>query len=368
MTSTELAKKLKTQRYEVKHAAEWYSLRSILGYSNKALIYVLLGAREAGKSYAVLDLFLRQFKHKGTPFYWIRLSREEAKKLLQNNGDKLIDPALRRKYKLDLHVNGGRVYAVKRDKTTNKIKSKTLMCTVIAASDFAANKGQGYYDQDFLKNNPGKFYNIAVDEFQRERGSRNTFDVMYSLVNTFENLIRSTKERLRIIFIGNLLEEASDVLTALNFVPEKYGRYYLPSKKCVIDYIAPSDKYLERRVGTIADLLSPEESTFTNEIKLDKSLVVRNKFKVGRPAAIIKFKKDTKHWFVVTDKNIILPYTGQSISTSINMRPYLDGQFNSNLRDGIINMFDSQSLLYKNFITFRKFENEIKAVKPRNSV
>lgn len=52
---------------------EWYSLRSILGYS-WAIFYFLLGGREAGKSYAVTDFYVRQFKRYGRPFYWLRLS------------------------------------------------------------------------------------------------------------------------------------------------------------------------------------------------------------------------------------------------------------------------------------------------------
>lgn len=60
---------------------EWYSLRSILGYS-WAIFYFLLGGREAGKSYAVTDFFIRQFKKYGRPFYWLRLSEASSKKLL----------------------------------------------------------------------------------------------------------------------------------------------------------------------------------------------------------------------------------------------------------------------------------------------
>ena len=39
---------------------EWYSLRHMLGYANWALFYILLGGREAGKSYSVTDFFCRQ--------------------------------------------------------------------------------------------------------------------------------------------------------------------------------------------------------------------------------------------------------------------------------------------------------------------
>lgn len=47
--------------------SQWYTVRSILGYS-WAIFYILLGAREAGKSYAVLDFFLHDFFKKGKEF------------------------------------------------------------------------------------------------------------------------------------------------------------------------------------------------------------------------------------------------------------------------------------------------------------
>ena len=37
-----------------------------------------------------------------------------------------------------------------------------------------------------------------------------------------ENLLRSTKERMRIFLIGNSLSTASDILTMFNFIPEDF--------------------------------------------------------------------------------------------------------------------------------------------------
>ena len=76
--------------------AEWYSLRSILGYS-WAMFLMLIGGREAGKSYAVTNFFCRQWRKYKRPFYWLRLTDTSQEKLLKNNAEKLIDPDLRRK-------------------------------------------------------------------------------------------------------------------------------------------------------------------------------------------------------------------------------------------------------------------------------
>lgn len=40
--------------------SEWYNLRPILGNANWALFYILLGGREAGKSYSVTNFFVDQ--------------------------------------------------------------------------------------------------------------------------------------------------------------------------------------------------------------------------------------------------------------------------------------------------------------------
>ena len=102
----------------------------------------------------------------------------------------------------------------------------------------------------------------------REKNERKTFDIVYAFTNQLENLVRSTKQRLRVICIGNTLEEASDILSNFNFLPEEFGRYKLHKKRAVIEYIEPSEKYKTRRKGTVADILMPDASTFTNEIKM----------------------------------------------------------------------------------------------------
>ena len=55
------------------------------------------------------------------------------------------------------------------------------MAHVYAISTFYNDKGS-IFDKDFL-NDPNMRYNIAIDEFQREEGEKNTFDITYSLVN-----------------------------------------------------------------------------------------------------------------------------------------------------------------------------------------
>lgn len=341
---------------------EWYSIRSLLGSCNWGMFFCLIGAREAGKSFALTEFFVRQFIKYGRPFYWLRLTESSAKKLLQNNAEKLIDAEIRRRYNInDLVTNGSSVYMVLRRDEHGKIREKKLMAKVLAVNTFYNEKGQAHFDSEFL-NDPKMYYNIAMDECSPEKDERRTFDVLYATVNQLENLVRSTKTRLRVFFVCNLLEEASDILSAFNFIPEEYGRYYLKSKRCVIDYIAPSEKYLKRRQGTIADILMPEASTFSNRVEIDSSLVYKGR--LIKPSMLIKFKKSKDCWFTVWDSGVVRKYNGEKCPV-IAMRPYLDELFNTEARDNIISLFDNRSFKYANLITFKLFQKNVELLKPR---
>ena len=331
--------------------SEWYGIRGMLSYQ-WAIFYCLLGARESGKSYSVTEFFVRQWKKKKIPFYWLRLNEASMKKLLCNNAEKLVDPDIYRKYDLQLTVKGNTVY-----------DHGEKMATVLALSTFANDKGVALFDKDFLADNPQMYYHICLDEFQLEKTQRSQGDICYQFVNQLENLVRSTKERMRIFLIGNTLEECSDILTMFNFIPEQFGRYKLKSRRCVIDYMPPSEKYKARRKGSVADLLTPEVSNFTNEISFDKSLITQQR--LVKPTAVIHFSKTVK--FTVWDDNIVAQYNGEYAPLQIAMRPYIDMLFNQKQRDNIIQLFDTRSLLYHNLITAKKFQKEIQLIKPRKA-
>lgn len=344
---------------------EWYSLRGMLSYS-WALILFLLGGREAGKSYAVTDFFVSQWKTRGRPFYWLRLDDASAGKLLINNAEKLIDPDIRRRWNLDLTVVGDAVYEVtkrgpkKEDGRPGKIIEKKLMARVLALSTFYNDKGSGLFDKDFLKN-PDMYYNCCLDEMNKEQSQSNRFDIVYNFSNQVENLFRSTKNRLRIICIGNTLEEASDLLTAINFIPETFGRYKIKKKRAVVEYIEPSEKYLERRKGTVADIFSGQSSTFTNKIDVDRTLISKKRLRA--PSYIVAFTNTDK--FTVWDGNVVAPYNKENCSHVIAMRPYLDYLFETKARDTVMQLFDTRSYRFRNLVTQKIFKKNLALLKPR---
>lgn len=273
------------------------------------------------------------------------------RKMLSNKAEKFVDPDIARKYDLQLTVKGNNVY-----------DNKQKMATVLALSTFYSDKGIALFDKDFL-DKQDMAYHICLDEFQLEKTQRSQGDVAYQFIQQMENLLRSTKERVKIFLIGNTLEEASDILTLFNFIPEEFGRYKLKSKRAVIDYIPPSEAYKKRRKGTVGDILGGNASNYTNEIDFDRSLITKTR--LIKPTATIHFDKDTK--FTIWDNGIIAEYNGEKTKNNISMRPYLDMMFNQSLRDNIIMLYDTRSFYFHNLITQKKFQKEIKIIKPRKA-
>lgn len=349
-----------SKKYQKFEDREWYNLRSILG-NDWAMFYFLLGGREAGKSYATTNFFVSQWREYGRPFTWMRLTEASAKKLLNNNAEKLIDPDIRRKYNLDLVTSGDNVYEVTKRDAKGKVLEKKKMARVMALSTFYNDKGSGLFDKDFL-DDPKMYYNICLDEMNKEKNERRTQDILYSFTNQLENLIRSTKERVRIICIGNTLEEASDLLAGINFIPEEFGRYKLHKKRTVIDYIPLNEAYKTRRLGTAANILMPDASTFTNEIRMDCSFISHEK--LIKPTTIIKFGKEKENWFTLWDGVTIAPYYNEKISSFIHMRPYADGYFDTKIRDTVIIKYQIGSYMFKNLLVQKKFKKQLELLKP----
>lgn len=403
-----LNKKVKEANKVDLKSRPFYDLKSILG-NTWATFYILLGGAQAGKSYSVMDFCLNQKKRlkEKCKFYWFRLTDSQSAKLLSNNAQDFVDPDLIRKYNLTLKTNGSVVYTTKyvdkkvkhRDGSeeiiSSEVKSKRKeLARILDLSTFYKDKGVGYFDKDF-----DGWYNICIDEFQPEKGERRTFDIMHAFIRALENIVRNTKTKVRVFMMANLLEEASDILASFNFFPENFGRYKLVKNKkqlinfireyneaqethndkmmqnveskysdvdfgprAVIDYIEPTDAYKKMRHGSIADRMMKDNSEYSNEITVDKTLVFKGK--LLKPTNIIKFSKDKKDWFTVWDGKIIKRYNGENVSV-IAMKPYIDEIFQSSLRDQMIMIFDNRAFLYRDLITFKLFQNAISLIKPR---
>lgn len=350
--------RLKNKLHEVKRsqkkqaAARYYDLASILG-NDWAMFYVIVGGRKTGKSYSVTDFLCAQKRRLGRNVknYWMRISETSTKAMLANKANKLVDPDLYRKYELDLTTKGMDVFNHGQE-----------FMTVAPLSQFGKLKGVGFYDKDYEG-----YYNIVLDEFQLEQGEKRTsFDILYNFIGMCENLVRTTKSKVRVFLLGNTLEEASTILKAFNFIPEKFGRFYLKSKRCIIDNLEPTEEYLQDRKGSIADILGGDNmSNYTNALNRDRAMLYTGK--IYRPTGLIKFSKDKSDWYTIFDSTVIRRYKGEGVSESnvTYMKPYLGGYYSKERKQIVIDMYDAKAWKFDSLISQSYFSEQLKLIRPK---
>lgn len=300
-------------------------------------------------------------------FYWCRLTEAAAKNLTSNGADKFIDPDLKRRYlgeDTKLETKKNTIYTYKlhewygpKGGYHKEKQDYAEFCTILSCSTFYNTKGVGYFDNEYKGE-----YCIVLDEMNREESEKNNFDIVYNFVNLIENIARSTKTKIKVIMIGNTLDEASDILCAFNFLPDGFGRFKLKSKRCVIDYIMPNEAYLERRKGTVANLLMPNASTFTNEVQVDRTLLVNKRLAV-KPVMVLAFGRTKDTWFTLYNNNIIKHYNGER-KQIYGMKMYLDALYNDKLVGTVFELWNSRNLKFVNLSTLKSFQKQLKLLKP----
>lgn len=338
--------KTKEQLYQEK---EWYTIRSILGHHGVNW-YVLIGARERGKTFTVQDYVLSCFfnpKHKlyHVPFYWMRLNDIAIKNMLMNNAAKMFEPLLVRKYGLEkVKVKGDSIFI-----------GDLLLCRVYGLSNAYNNKGAALFDKATFKG-----VNIIVDEVALEKGQRKTFDVVYNLKMQIENICRSERDNVKVFMMLNNTEECPEIVAMFGFIPIEFGVYKLKRKHCIMDYIANNAAYDKRRSKALANELDNGTGNFTNKIAKDLSLLYKGR--LNKPRYVIKYTKDQADWFTVWNDNVICPYNGEKVP-SIAMKRYIDAMFVPESRDNVITQEDVRAFMYKDILTQQLFRKNMELIK-----
>lgn len=348
--NTKLVKQTLQAKAKKHKQSRWYTkqLKSLLG-NTWAMFFAILGGRMTGKSYAISDFLCNQKKKKKDMVknYWMRISQTSTKFMLANKAQKLIDADLVRKYDLDLTTKGMQV-----------LNRGQQFMTVIPLSSMAKMKGVAFYDKDFK----GEI-NIVLDEFQLQQGQKRTsFDILYNFIGMIQNIARTTKSKLRIFLIGNTLEQSSSILKAFDFLPQKFGRFKLKRKRCIIDNLQPTQEYLKDRYGSAADILGGGAmSNYTNELTRNTALICKQR--LTKPIYMIMFGKEKDKKFIVWDNNIITRYKGQPILSRVAMKPYLDDRYTPQRRQSVIDIFDAQAYRFDTLITLSYFQGQLQKIR-----
>lgn len=225
---------------------------------NKYPFRIIIGGRGAGKTFSSSKLIANLYeKVKDLPersdnvddmFIWFRLERNEVTNV-KAKGD-LLDSKVIRDRKLTITFDGDYIF----------INSRK-MGVIKPLSEASKLKGT---DWEW-----SRYRFVILDEFQRERRVRNTFDVVYNLRSALESMCRfSTRTFLgydypTVIMSGNTIDEATDVLYAFDFLPLKYGTYKLAKKQAIIQYVAATEDYKNMlRNNPLRVLASEDDLTF----------------------------------------------------------------------------------------------------------
>ena len=341
-----IQKELKQKLYQEK---EWYTCRSLLG-NQWANWFIMIGARERGKTFTVQDYVLNSWfnpksKLYHVPFYWMRLNDIAIKNMIMNNAAKMFEPLLVRKYHLEnIKVKGDSIYV-----------GKDLLCRVYGLSNAYNNKGSALFDKHTFKG-----VNIIVDEFALEKNQRKTFDVCYNLKMQIENIVRSERENVKVFMMLNNTEECPEALAMFGYVPVHFGVYKLKRKHCVIDYIPNNAAYDKRRSKALANEIDTGTGNFTNKFVKDLSLLYKGR--LDHPQYVVKYSKDMGDWFTIWDGNVVCPYNGEK-KPSIAMKRYIDDKFLPELRDSIIEQEDVRAFKYKDILTQSLWRKNMEFIK-----
>ena len=322
--------------------AEWYTIDRLLG-NDWAIFYVLLGARGVGKSYTVLEWFIKQFREHGTKFTWLCLSQMSQKTLLADNANMFIDPDLCNKYKINKSTRGMKVY-------DNGVE----MCQILDLSSMPKNKVLALFDADYKGD-----YHIALDEMNREKQERRMFDIIYNFKNTLEGLLRHTTNKVRCFMIGNLLQEGSDILSMFNFMPYKEGVYKLKRRKAVVEFIKPTETMIERRKNSVVGQLGADDSSFSNIVQRDMRCITKKR--LHTPSIVLDFG-GVHGKFTLWNDNIITQYKDER-KPIIALLRHTDERFDEGVRDQIFKLYDVKFLLYLDWMTLYKFRMAMKEIR-----
>lgn len=247
--------------------SNYYSNRQLMSYDRNKFPYrVVIGVRGFGKTYAMQNM-LCNFYHKvknvesnvsnvDDLFIWLRLTDSA----LSNMRDNILDPKLQKKHNITPRM-------VQKDKYYEIYFNDRLMGHAMSLANSPYYKGGIWAWQ--------RYKYVIMDEFQRERRERRTFDIVYNLRSLLESVTRFTTrinegyDYPYVIFMGNTVDEATDLLYAFDFMPLKYGIYKLKKKYAIIEYAEDSEAYKRlQRKNPLRVLSGGDDFTF-GERKLE---------------------------------------------------------------------------------------------------
>lgn len=206
---------------------EFICLNKLFSF-NWARIFVVVGARGYGKTFASKRKCLKSFKYEKLRFVILRDTTAACEEICDNGGYKLFNDV----FSLPIFKNDK--YDVQ--KTTIIINDKNAG-EIMPLSTYYKYKGNSYKDVGWIL-----FDEFIEESVQAYRGNR-----ARQFANTLETIIRDNK-KTKIILTANALDMGNDILELLgiNIKNGEHG-YYINKEKAVVVFYAPNSPEFEER-------------------------------------------------------------------------------------------------------------------------
>lgn len=353
----------------------------MMGYDKEFVHFIFAGARGRGKSVLSLDAAIdscKKYGYENNKIFFFRLSDTSVKSLLANGANDLIDPLLIHKYDMEISRKGNVVYD----------HGKKLL-EVYALASAAKNKGKALYDWAFLNDRPidpktGKpikrFIWLILDEFQIAEGLERKDMAAKSTASLWriytETIVRDQEfldyPAIRCIYCANNVAECS------TFTSEMWGYYMSPGdfrvvkcrrKNAVFFNVPNSEAYIDKRkrgvMGSITNF--DDDSNYSNEVKMDLSMIKPRKRQLHKVTALIKFGKEKDKWFCIYDGQYVRRYRKETVSKNliIPMIRHLDDMFTDELVKDVFERYDANAFIYADVISLANFRARMKELKTR---
>lgn len=236
-----------------KVSGQYISLNKLFSFG-WARIFVVIGARGYGKTFASKRKCLKTFKYNKGRFIVLRDTTAACDEICDNGGYKLFNDV----FTLPIFKNDK--YDIR--KTTIFINGENAG-EVMPLSTYYKYKGNSYQNVAWIL-----FDEFIEESVQAYRGNR-----ARQFANTLETIIRDN-QKTRVILTANALDLGNDILELLGIHIEngKFGYYINKEKAVVVYYAANSLEFEQRKQNSISQKItanswldsSMNKNTFNN--------------------------------------------------------------------------------------------------------
>lgn len=338
----------------------WYPNRLFSYDPSWFWFYIAIGSRGRGKTVSGWRWVLKRFLKHDEKFVWLRLTSAPIQKASRNQGTTIVPDFLLKQLKITaIKMRGSVIYIT----ILENGRLVTKPCGVMdSISTFYTSKGQDM----------SKYTNVVFDEINRESGERSTFDLTRAFINQIETIARMRK--IRVLMLGNTIQDTSEILGIFNFQPKEFGIYKLTRKHCIIEYMDDSEEFKKKRKESLAGSLLGENSevstSFTNKALIfDENLMKYNpklratfnyyisEFKAFQLYEMKKMKKRKGSLFVgdIREEN----------KPSYKVSPFMNcvGMFDKDINDMLISLLSTNMLIFETSLTRTRFTKALKLSK-----